>query len=115
MTENEVIEVTEEESGRFVPPMSYHIVPGSGRPTEGEQEQEIEIIRVCTGMGRGKSTILADFAIHNAVELFGNEKTGGSEGLIITNMKFSRENFPSSIQNIEIYQDGNIRHVIEKL
>src|SRR5438876_10376204 len=96
----EVIEVTEEDSGRFVPPMSYHIIPGSGKPKEGEQEQEITIIRVCTGMGRGKSTILADKTIASAGELFGAEPTGGSDGLIITTMKFSIENFPSSIRNI---------------
>jgi hypothetical protein len=111
----ELIEVTEEDSGRFVPVMSWHIVPGSGKPKEGEQEQEITIIRVCTGMGRGKSTILADKTIASAVELFGDEETGGSDGLIITNMRFNRENFPSSIRNIEIFYDGNIRHIIEKL
>src|SRR2546429_7144720 len=99
----------------FVPEMSYPIIPGSGKPKGGEQEQEIEVIRVCTGMGRGKSTILADFAIHNAVELFGNEETGGSDGLIITNMHFDQAHFPSSIRNIEVFQDGSIRHIVEKL
>lgn len=107
--------IEKETEGRFVPRMSYRIVPGEDRPKEGEQEQEIDVVRVCTGMGRGKSTVLADFAIHTAVGLFGDEKTGGSDGLIITNMKFNRENFPSSIRNIEIFQDGNVRHIIERL
>jgi len=99
----------------FVPEMSYPVVPGAGKPLSGEQEQEIEVMRVCTGMGRGKSTLLADFTIHNAVYLFGDEETGGSNGLIITNMHFIREHFPSSIRNIEIFYDGNIRHIVEKL
>jgi len=120
MSDSEIEMIEEEEEqvqapGTFVPRMSWKTIPGENSPKEGEQGQEIEIIRVPSGMGRGKSTILADFAISQAVSLFGDETTGGSDGLMITNMKFNRENFPSSIRNIEIFYDGNVRHIIEKL